>query len=228
MILLWLGVALAIMLIQAKAYEYHWLPMLPPLALMAAYSVDHLIDLAARRGLTRRSQVPATFLTVLLFLTVLWQGVWPKTLNYLRGLEDQVAYYGRFQAGEFVADESLVVSRLLRERVMPGDSLYIWGFRPEVYYLSQLNPATRFIFQFPLVADWYPPEWRQENVDVLWAAMPPYVLVLQVDYMPFVTGRNEDSNTLLQGYNELRDWLSFNYVREAQIGNFFVWRRKST
>jgi hypothetical protein len=153
--------------------------------------------------------------------------IWPGTLPYLTGREDQVAYYGRFQAGEFIADESLKVASLLRERVVPGDSLYIWGFRPEVYYMSQLNPPTRFIFQFPLVADWYPKEWREENAEILWAALPPYVLVLQVDYMPWVTGSEEDSNTLLQEYNELNDWLVFNYELDSQIGNFFVWRRKT-
>jgi hypothetical protein len=227
-IVLWLAVAFAMMLVQAKGYDYHWLPMLPPLALLGADTADRLIDQAAHNGWAKRSQVPATLLTVLLFLVIQWQGIWPRSLNYLRGLENQIAYYGRFQAGEFVADESLAVANYLAERVAAGDSLYIWGFRPEVYYMSQLRPATRFIFQFPLVAAWYPQAWRQENVDVLWAALPPYVLVLQVDYMPFVTGRDEDSNTLLQEYNELNDWLIFNYEREAQIGNFFLWRRKTT
>jgi hypothetical protein len=227
LVLLWAGVALVMMLVQAKGYDYHWLPLLPPLALLAANTVDRLITVAAHNGWARRSQVPATFLAVLLFLTIQWQGIWPRAQYYLTGAEDQLAYFSRFQGGEFEAAESLAVSDYLRERVAPGDTLYIWGFRPEVYYLSQLRPATRFIFHFPLVADWYPAAWRQENVDVLWAALPPYVLVLQVDYMPFVTGRDEDSNSLLQEYNELNDWLIFNYEREAQIGNFFVWRRKT-
>jgi hypothetical protein len=145
----------------------------------------------------------------------------------LTGQEDQIAYYHHFQGGEFVADESQLMADFLRARVMPGDSLYIWGFRPEVYYLSRLNPPTRFIFQFPLVADWYPEEWQEENVEILWAALPPYVLVLQVDYMPWVTGSHEDSNSLLQDYHELNDWLIYNYERETMIGNFIVWRRKS-
>jgi hypothetical protein len=225
--IVWALVGLVMMLVQAKGYDYHWLPMLPPLALLGADSADRLVEFAAHRGLARRSQFPMAFLTVLLFLVILAQGIWPRAWYYLTGAEDQAAYYGRFRGGEFVADESLAVADYLRERVAPGDSLYIWGFRPEVYYLSQLNPATRFIFQFPLVGEWYPTQWRQENVDVLWAALPPYVLVLQVDYMPFVTGRNEDSNTLLQEYNELNDWLIFNYERDAQIGNFFVWKRKT-
>ncbi len=218
----WLVVGLIIMLVQAKGYDYHWLPMLPPLVLTAAPGVDWLHRLISR--VLKPIIVSAMF--VLVFLLILAAGIWPTTWKYLTGQEDQVTYFGRFVAGEFVADESLKVAQLLRERVVQGDSLYIWGFRPEVYYLSGLNPATRFIFQFPLVGSWYPPEWRKENVDTLWAALPPYVLVLQVDYMPWVTGSHEDSNSLLQEYTDLNNWLVFNYERDTQIGNFFVWRRK--
>lgn len=219
---IWVLAGLAIMLIQAKGYDYHWLPMLPPLALLGADSLDRVL-----KKITGRLQTRVTAAAILFLLAIMAIRIWPVTWPYLAGQESQVAYYGRFQAGEFVADESLRVANLLRERVVPGDSLYIWGFRPEVYYLSQLNPPTRFIFQFPLVANWYPPEWREENVEILWAALPPYVLVLQVDYMPWVTGSEEDSNTLLQEYNELNDWLVFNYEFDTQIGNFFIWRRKT-
>src|SRR5690606_25153990 len=143
-IVLWALAGLAIMLVQAKGYDYHWLPMLPPLALLGADTIDRLIDLAARNGYARRSQIPATVLVVALLLAIQGRGIWPQAWYYLTGQEDQLAYYGRFQAGEVVADESLAVANFLRERVSPGDSLYIWGFRPEVYFLSQLNPATRF------------------------------------------------------------------------------------
>lgn len=227
MVILWLLAGLAIMLIQAKGYDYHWLPMLPPLVLLAADTLDRLIGFFARRGLARSSEIPATFLTTVLLLALLGTHQWRISGNYLTGREDRMAYYSRFQAGEFMAGESQAVADYLTARNVPGDSLYIWGFRPEIYYLTHLRPPTRFIFQFPLVADWYPAEWREENVDILWAALPPYTLVLQVDYMPWVTGSDEDSNTLLQGYNELSDWLAFNYEPDTQIGNFFIWRRKT-
>ncbi|MBA3869664.1 MAG: glycosyltransferase family 39 protein [Anaerolineae bacterium] len=231
LLLAWLLVGLIIMLVQAKGYDYHWLPMLPPLTLLSAMGIDAIQGLLSRvfdRGLLTANPYRriSTLIIALVLLLILAAGIWPTTWKYLTGQEDQVTYFGRFVAGEFVADESLKVAQLLRERVAPGDSLYIWGFRPEVYYLSGLNPATRFIFQFPLVGSWYPPEWRKENVDTLWAALPPYVLVLQVDYMPWVTGSHEDSNQLLQEYTDLNNWLVFNYERDTQIGNFFVWRRK--
>ncbi len=227
-IVVWLLAGLAIMLVQAKGYDYHWLPMLPPLALLAADGLDRILQMLTRflSGIIVVNATIMRGLTALGLLAILARGIWPTVWPYLTGQEDQNAYYHHFQAGEFVADESLQVASFLRERVVPGDSLFIWGFRPEVYYLSRLNPATRFIFQFPLVGSWYPAAWRKEAVDTLWAAMPPYVLVLQVDYMPWVTGTHDDSNTLLQGYTELNSWLIYNYERETQIGNFFIWRRK--
>ncbi|MBZ0278348.1 MAG: glycosyltransferase family 39 protein, partial [Anaerolineae bacterium] len=226
-ILLWLLAGLGMMLVQAKGYDYHWLPMLPPLALLAADSLDRILSFMKRWGRADMLYAVGLWVAGLGLLAVLVVGIWSRALPYLTGQESQMDYYHHFQGGEFVADESLAVANLLRERVVPGDSLFIWGFRPEVYYLSDLNPATRFIFQFPLVADWYPPEWKQETVDTLWAAMPPYVLVLQVDYMPWVTGSHEDSNGLLQSFTELNNWLIYNYEFDTQIGNFFIWRRKT-
>jgi hypothetical protein len=217
-LLVWLLTGFAMMAVQAKGYDYHWLPMLPPLALLSG-----LGSVALTRGFPTWAQVGAAVLVFALALVAVWR----PALPYLTGQQEQTAYFDRFQGGEFNAGESQRVAEYLRARTTPGDSLYIWGFRPEIYPLTGLNPATRFIFQFPLVGEWYPASWRQENVDTLWAALPPYVAVLQADYMPWVTGSNDDSNTLLQSYEELNDWLIYNYELETQIGNFFLWRRKA-
>jgi len=197
--------------------------VLPPLVLVGAGAIEAVVGAVG----DSRARVILRGAIALIGFAALAAVIWSRALPYLTGREDQVAYFSRFQAGEFVASESLEVANYLSERVVPTDSLFIWGFRPEVYYMSQLNPAGRFIFQFPLVASWYPPEWKQEAVDTLWAALPPYVLVLQADYMPWVTGSEADSNTLLQAYTELNNWLEFNYERDTQIGNFFIWRRTS-
>ncbi|MGB1286418.1 MAG: hypothetical protein ACPG7F_07800 [Aggregatilineales bacterium] len=93
-------------------------------------------------------------------------------------------------------------------------------------FIGDWRPATRYQAHFPLVADWYPEAWLQHNVDVLWAALPPYVLALEDDFMPWVTGKDADSHTLLQGYTELNNWLIFNYERDTEIGDFLIWRRK--
>lgn len=231
----WLVGGVAILIIQAKGYDYHWLPILPPLVLIACDAITRLIEgigFALERILIPVNrkfwQKAATCLLIIYLLNTMFLDIWRPAWPYLSGKQNQTTYYTEFRGGEFVANESQDVATYLQRHTEPGDALYIWGFRPEIYYLSQLRPATRFISQFPLVAGWYPKAWQQENVEVLWATLPKYVLVLQVDYMPWMTGSDEDSNALLQDYVELNNWLIYNYERETQIGNFFIWRLKTT
>ena len=231
---LWGLAGVAVVVIQAKGYAYHWLPILPPLVLIAADSVEQLLEasqhlLIRRLNGRRAAHSLATIASLLIMLWMLNQmflSLWRPTLPYLTGSLTESEYLHRFQGGEFIASESVAVANYLKANTKPGDTLYIWGFRPEVYYLSGLRPATRFIYQFPLVGDWYPQAWKAQNVQTLWSAPPAFVLVVRADYMPWTTGRNEDSHTLLQEYVDLNNWLMYNYERQDDIGFFLVWKRK--
>lgn len=235
LIVLWWLAGLAFLLIQAKGFDTHWLLMLPPLALFAAEAFDRLVSLVtgtrqSADGETRRSvllQKGAFALFSLFLLGILIWNTWVPALPWLTGQETQVEYYENFVAGDLRAADSLEVVQYLQQYHSPGDSIFIYGFRPEVAFMGQWRPATRFQAQFPLVAPWYPPSWREENVSILWGAMPPYVLILQNDYMPWVTNYDLDSHQLLQEDIELNNWLMANYERETMIGNFFIWRRRT-
>jgi 4-amino-4-deoxy-L-arabinose transferase-like glycosyltransferase len=226
LLLFWLLAGLGFVIIQAKGFDTHWMPMLPPLALIAADSLDRLLQIIAAR-LPARATAPLHAAAALVVIAILLRGMWLPALPYLLGRETLHDYYLNFQANDLKPAESLEVIDYLRQHEPPGDTLFIWGFRPEVYYLADLKPATRFLAHFPLVSPGYPPEWKKEAVDTLWAALPPYVLVLQADYMPWVTGSHEDSHQLLVEYTDLSNWLAYNYVRDSKIGNFLIWRRKS-
>jgi len=226
-IVTWLTMTAIAMLIQAKGYDYHWLPMLPALTLLGAVAVNQLSRFI--RSEERLPQWTATLSVSLLYaiaLLYLYGQTWGTALPYLTHQISPSTYHTQFQGDQFVAGESVALAAYLRERVPPGEALFVWGFRPELYYLTETRPATRFIFQFPLVADWYPTEWQQQTVDRLWGALPPYVVVARGDFMPWVTGRDADSNMLLQEYTELNNWLIFNYEQEAEVGSFLVWKRK--
>ena len=41
--------------------------------------------------------------------------------------------------------DSRVAARLVRANAPPGASLYVWGYRPEMYVYTQMRPATRFL-----------------------------------------------------------------------------------
>ncbi|MGJ3237749.1 MAG: ArnT family glycosyltransferase [Anaerolineae bacterium] len=222
LLILWLTGALCFAFVQAKGFDTHWLPLLPPLALMSALVLDQLCE---RVPSGRKLLIALYALIVIGLMAIPTFTIWGKALPYVRGQQTLAQYWDGFQANDLKPEESLAVAEFLRERVTVGDSLYIWGFRPEVYVLAKLWPATRYQAHFPLVAPWYPLEWQQQNVDLLWASMPPYVLVLEDDYMPWVTDSDADSHTLLQDYTELNNWLIANYERDEHLGDFIIWRR---
>jgi 4-amino-4-deoxy-L-arabinose transferase-like glycosyltransferase len=229
LILLWLAAGLAFVAIQAKGFDTHWIPLLPALCLLAADTLDRLIyAVSAALRLARPARASLYSIGGVLLLGVLVSTTWVPFIPYATGAESLRQYYGRFQANDVKPAESLAIARFLEREVARGDTVFIWGFRPEVAYLAGLRPATRFQAHFPLVADGYPPAWRQENVDTLWAALPPYVLVMQADWMPWVTGRDKDSHELLVEYTALNDWLAFNYDFDQELGDFLIWKRKAS
>ncbi|MAU09561.1 MAG: hypothetical protein CL607_07060 [Anaerolineaceae bacterium] len=234
LIWLWMLAALGFLLIQAKGFDTHWIPLLPPMCLFTADVVEWIIGrLVGTQHAASGAQSIVPLQTALTFmvgagaLIILIANTWGPALPWLTGNATQHDYYENFVAGDLRAAESLDVVQYLQERLAPGDSIFIYGFRPEVAFMGQWRPATRFQAQFPLVAPWYPASWREENVGLLWGAMPPYVLILQSDYMPWVTNYDMDSHQLLQDDVELNNWLMANYERETMIGNFFVWRKRT-
>jgi 4-amino-4-deoxy-L-arabinose transferase-like glycosyltransferase len=236
----WLIAALAFALIQAKGFDTHWIPMLPAMALMAADTIEIFIQRVIR-GVGERYTSPLQnnvyggsvaivlyTLTVIGLLGITANTTWGRAWRYITAQETRVEYFDRFQANDLKPEESLLLAEYLRERVAAGDSLFIWGFRPEVYYMAQVYPATRYQAQFPLVAPWYPVEWRMNNVEILRAALPPYALILEDDFMPWVTNIDADSHTILQdsAHDELRFWYQAHYEQVDEIGDFIIWKRR--
>lgn len=222
---LWLIAGLAFVFIQGKGFDTHWLPLLPPLTLLAAAGLDGILSRLGQ--LDRRIGYAFAGVMFILLGGILAKDTWVRGWPYFTGQVGPRAYARQFQAGDIKADDSWRIAQWLRERYPEGETIYVWGFRPEVIFMAGLRPATRFQMHFPLVGNSYPNEWKQENVDTLWQVLPPVVIVMRADYMPWVTGVNDDSNTLLANdYQALRDWLIYNYDRGEELGNFLIWTRK--
>lgn len=224
---LWIVAGLGFVLIQAKGFDTHWIPLLPPLALLAGSALaGWLMAISERFNNTQRMLTILGTVATVLLLAIVAKDTWVRGWSYITGTETRAQYWQNFQGNDFKPWESDRLIRYLDKRTQDGQTLYVWGFRPEVAYLTNLRPATRFQAHFPLVGDYYPEEWKQENVETLWATMPPYVLVMQADWMPWVTGSNDDSAVLLTQYKDLEDWLIFNYERVREFGDFIVWQHK--
>lgn len=218
----WFWAGFAFMLIQRLGFDTHWLPMLPPMALLGALSAVRLWHFFPRLSPTHAFAGVSVALAFML-----GAHTWAKALPFYTGSITQEAYFSHFQAGDVRAEQSLAVVNYLKPHLASGDTLYIYGYRPEVTYMGGWRSPTRFHANHGLTAPWFPQAWRDENVALLWASMPRYVLVLESDYLPWVNTYNEDSHTLLQRDIELNNWLMANYERDTKLGDFLIWKRNT-
>lgn len=92
---LWLAAILGFVLIQAKGFDTHWLPMLPALSLLGGAALIALLERIPARWHRLAYGIAAA-----LIVAILIKDTWVRALPYLTGTEDQYAYYERFQAND--------------------------------------------------------------------------------------------------------------------------------
>ncbi len=109
------------------------------------FQVLPLAVLAGARGLTVLSRRRAVAIAALLLIPFLRFG--PRYAILARDL-----FAGRPHQWVDVAmdQDSRKAAQLARAFARPGDSLFVWGFRPELYVYTRLPAATRYLDSQPL------------------------------------------------------------------------------
>lgn len=122
-----LAVGLVTVVIGGRIYFHYYYFVLPFLALLAGGSLAGLFGQAwwHRRRLVRVGWVAWTLLWVAIVF----------------------AYSFRVHAlsGHLRGSDWAAAAQYLRESARPGETLFVWGYCPQMYTLSGLRPATRFV-----------------------------------------------------------------------------------
>ncbi len=201
---LWIAISLLAVALGLRFFPRYYLQLLPPLCLTAAYG-------AARLPL-RRWAVLALLLIPLIrfaprYVTVAEAKPWADTALDL---------------------DSRHAAALLQPLIHPGDTLFIWGYRPELWVYTRLPDATRFLDSQPLTgvpADRHltqsepidrtaPAAARQE----LARSTPTFIADGLSLYNPKLSIAN---------YPELRPWFA-QYREVARTAGTVLYRRADT
>lgn len=217
--------------VQGRYYSYHWLPVLPPLAILAAQGLRStaLVLSRIRKQWVRHTASAAGVLALCAFLAFAYWSFLKFPIKHLMGRVPRDTYLRGFDSAthtDFSLVEDREVASWIQEHTGASTPIFVWGFESLVYFLADRPPATRFVHNLPLIAHWSPPEWRAELVRDLGAARPPYVLVVHNDAQPWLAGRWDDSAAQLATYPELKRLLDEHYRRGERLGDFEVWERK--
>jgi hypothetical protein len=183
---------------QGKMFDYHWLMVVPLLALLAGYAVDQLVALFAT--LSRSQARAATALLAVSLLALAFQPL----LNTYDGYRILVRYAdGSMSRRQVEAHylplyaENHQLVDYVRANSGPDDRIFIWGLWPQVYFWLDRPLFDRFVANHGLRATWAPQSWRRELIDDLTAHPPRYIAVGQGDNQPWLVGTSETSQDAL-------------------------------
>lgn len=218
----WLLAAVASVLTQAALYPYHFFPLLPPLAVGVALSVEGLPSRTSNPQLVRR------LLCVLAVLGVVGALPWwfdhaSTSLSKVRGTLSDAEYSERFAA----AGDYEVIARHVRELSHDGDTVYLWASDAQLHLLTERDPAHRYLVNFPVVAPWGAKDRRGEIVNELEQTPPEFVVVRNRDFMPWLNGHRGDSVATMQEFPELLGFLQRNYQQVVSTDYLLLLRRKT-
>jgi hypothetical protein len=223
---------------QGKFFAYHYAATMPLIALFAGLGLYKLWRRCLTGGL---GGAVAFFSFVAVAVPMryavrdLSQSFWERSairFHYLL----QIPPYDSRETMDVelaaVADYSLAadreVARRLRERTEPHERVFVWGFDPAIYWLSDREPSSRFIYNVPQRSRWERDYARRELMKDL-RANPPAALVIQRnDSFHWVTGGPLDSKGELSEFPELQDLINRDFIYSSSANQFEIYERRST
>jgi len=141
---LWAAVTLAAVMISGRFYGHYFIPALPALSVLAARGAG-LLSIAlrdpARRG---KARVGLAILSVFFIVGLIRSHHRTAVLAYetITGTRTHwSANWGMTRREQ----EAEVVSGYVRDRIAPGEPLYIWGYAHDVFWRTQCRPASRYL-----------------------------------------------------------------------------------
>jgi Dolichyl-phosphate-mannose-protein mannosyltransferase len=225
--------AYAGVLIQAKFFWYHWLAVLPWVALLGGQG----LAISARSLLENRPRAVGYFAITVAFaaLVLLTPEMTEGAINQWHGLGDffaggvrRHAYldtFGPYNGGTFSFLADAEVADYVKARTQPGETIYNYGYAPLVYLLSGRESPTRFFYVFPVISTWTPPAWRADWVRDMNDGLPRYILIQANEGAPWITGLHEDTGRYAAHDADLQALLQAHYSLETTIEHFAIYHR---
>ena len=116
--------------------------------------------------------------------------------------------------GNVFAD-SVYVAKYLRERTIPSDCIFQWGFEPELYFLTDRPTITPYISSTIFANLREPKPAILSLIDSLNRRKPKYIIV-QPEWAEWL------------GVNELSELVQRDYDLETRLRYAFIYRRRSS
>jgi hypothetical protein len=221
----WWTSAVIHFIIQNKFYGYHLLPIYAPLALMTS---NLFVDVRKTPGVIRFALgVIGIYLAIHLYFSNDFPQKYVRLYEVAsNNIALQTAYGNElFNDGkDFSSRADMQVAEYLSANTNQTQRVFIWGFEPGIYFLSQRQNATRFIYNIILYGPSANPELRQAFLEEIQEQQPIYIVIVRNDSMVHVTAIPEDSWDAFNTFDEFHSFVLENYMLETTIEDFVIYR----
>ena len=251
-VILWLVASYAGLLLGGRLYSHYFFQIIPSLCLIGARGLIGIRAALKYRDATARRLISAVIVLGFAFTLIRFHG---RTVilaaDFIRGKKSAAtagwfheridreermvaAVVRELPEGEEAVDRvGLEAMRAPREPAGPEDYLFVWGYRPEIYYFSGLVPATRYLSTQPLTgvpadvhyfSDTYrsvldslsTATAREQLVKDLEATKPKYI----VDELGMF-----NADLSINSYPELKELME-GYKATGPVARFMVYTRR--
>ena len=230
----WIAISIITVAVQRQLAGYHYLLIVPGLALAAGYGLALLpLELSRGRAAHRVLAAGAAFAILILAArtTLDWRDAYGPGARHRFGALSRADYLASFPRGLLSPAVEEDAGRYLAAHTRPGDGILVWGLSPGIYALADRHPVTRYPFHKLLLTD-APlsrliPGLAARRADLLrrlHADAPAYILIGTQDRNPF---EPQDSVQGLRAFADLAAFIKPSYREETRIGRFVVLRRIS-
>lgn len=228
LVVAWLFAAFLVCYTQGKFFEYHFLPLAAPVAIMGG---------VAFRQFTRRLPAYAGVAVFVAIVSVI--SSMPKS-NGAPSLRDwwsvssgEVSMVEYWMSSEFIRPnvsvrENILLVRWLLEQTDSKDRVFIWGRVPMVNYWAQRKSATRYIYNYPFRYPWSAPERNEDLLEGLRDTKPEIFVISSQDATYRASGSARDSRQVFRDFDKLNTWVQKHYRSVDNIGRFHITRRVSS
>jgi hypothetical protein len=178
-----------------------------------------VMTLAAARGLTLLGRRRASFAMALLLIPLIRFG--PR---YVTLAQDLITGKQHQWSDLAMSEDSRAAARIVKRLAQPGDTLLVWGYRPDIFVETRLAAGSRFLDSQPLtgvIADRHlvdsrptVPELGRRNRRELVKSRPTFIVDGLGAYNPALA---------IESYPDLKDWLG-HYERVGRTSYSVIYR----
>jgi hypothetical protein len=224
-----ISVHLAGIAMQGKFFQYHYGASLPLVAFLAGLGLYKLWRRLLAGG-------PGGILAFVAFVVVTASmrtavrdlgSFWERSITRISFALGGGAHESRelldrdlYRVADYNLDANRQVAHELRHVVPEGRAVFVWGFEPGIYWMSERGHASRFIYDVAQRVPWARERARRELMDDLNKTPPAAIVVQHGDRFQWVTGDNDDSAQSLAHFPELQALIAERYVAHKTIEDF--------